>query len=101
MRTAFSGWIRSEAKGETQYWAGAAWERVPKVIIVFLDLQPVRLDDSSMGQVVKKCRRRKSESELHANDAGGQFASRKEEKADRPSITDSSGGSGGVRQCII
>jgi len=39
---------------------------------------------------------------LHANDAGGQFASRKEEKADRPSITaDSGGGSGGARQCII
>jgi len=54
-----------------------------------------------MGQVVEKCRRRKSESELHANDAGGQFASRKEEKADRPSITDSGGGSGGARQCII
>lgn len=71
------------------------------MIIVFLDLQPVHLDDSSMGQVVEKCRRRKSESELHANDAGGQFASRKEEKADRPSITDSGGGSGGARQCII
>jgi len=54
-----------------------------------------------MSQVAGKCRRKKSESELHANDAGGQFASKKEEKADRPSITDSSGGSGGARQCII
>jgi len=74
---------------------------VSKVIIVFLDLKPVHLDDSSMSQVVGKCRRKKSESELHANDAGGQFSSKKEEKADRPSITDSSGGSGGARQCII
>jgi len=51
---AFSGRIRLKAKGETQYWVGATKERrVSKVIIVFLDLQPVHLDDSSTGQVVE------------------------------------------------
>lgn len=45
-------------------------------------------------RTAKRCKR-KSESELHANDAGGQFASGKGETNDRPSITDGGGGGGG------